>query len=581
MSEQATPPADRGLPTQVFLYVAIGVLAVTTLVFALLWLLNPLASGAGGRRAGRSVAVHSGSQMLRITEGMSVEGPKTGHEAHLASEQFDELTKVLLRLTQSARSAEQAREYFESEPGSSAKPAVRLAFPRRSGAIETIEVYAVDARRQLCYCRLASTGEPLAVTLSNYQAIAGQLAKLAGGAAGSLSVPYFTELGDSLRAALGKLDSPLLVTTVSSDPRQYLVQLLSNPSPGGRRVSVDQPDPTTVVASARLPDDQAMARSLAEAMARASEQVQSRHLSFATQARDVQEFAQAIKRSALEIQDSLVLQYRDRMRIIPNMDMLMRVQGGSEARFEGEKVLEQALGDLIAERGLLYFASGHGERRIADREAQGLSQAAEQLAARGFHTAPLDLSNVRGVPKDCQVLVILGPRKPYEAELEKAIASYLDGGGRMALLLDPPLEAAPLAATLKRYGVAVPEPNKVLRIQGRFMQPVVIEVELNRKLDFVRRWARETNVFFTACGLSVGAPAEGVACEALCAAQAAQLGRADAPPTCLLAAVRPKAKATGPKMLVFSDVDAFTNQIVRQMPGNTKLLIDALAWLAE
>ena len=37
----------------------------------------------------------------------------------------------------------------------------------------------------------------------------------------------------------------------------------------------------------------------------------------------------------------------------------------------------------------------------------------------------------------------------------------------------------------------------------------------------------------------------------------------------------------GPKLLVFGDVDAFSNQLVRQVDSNAKLLADALSWLAE
>jgi len=581
MKQSESGSGARGAGPGVFLYPLVGLLLVGNVVFAILWLVNPLAGGRLGGRGGRRIEAIGPTGAVRVIEGLELEGPDSAHEVHLASTQFEALAKELRTLTQTSRSAEQAREFFESGAGGEAKPALVLSFPRRAGT-ERLEVYAADARRQLCYCRLARTGEPVAIPLAKFQEIASKLVELTGGVGGSLSIPYYMPLGPEIRRKLQALKGPLVVTTVSSDPRAYLLQQLSNPLAGLGGLKLTKPDAGTIVAAAQLPEDQAMARALADAMARASENVKAQHLDLATNPKAAQQFAQSLRRSLDELQDSLVLQYGDRIRVIQNTQLLRRERTGplvvGAARFEGEKVVAQALGDLLAERGFVYFAEGHGERRVPDREDAGLSLAAEQLSARGFRPVPIDLSKTASLPRDCKVLVIPGPRKAFDSELEKALADFLARGGRLALFLDPPKGALVLEKVLKRYGIGVPSPEEVLRVRGRFAQPEALELELDRKLDFVRRWARQTAVFFTGCAIAVGQPEEATHCEAFEVARPVAL---TGKPPCVLAAVRPRRGHRGPKILLGGDVDAFTNQLVRQVPGNASLLVSALAWLAE
>lgn len=582
MKQSESGSVARGAGPGVFLYPLLGLLLVGNVVFAVLWVLNPLAGGRLGGRGGRRIEAACGAGSMRVVEGVELEGPGSAYEVHLASVQFEALAKELRTLAQSSRSAEQAKEFFNSPAGRAAKPALVLSFPRRAGT-ERLEVYAADGRRRLCYCRLARTGEAVAVPLAKYQQIAAKLVELTGGLGGSLAAPYYMPLGEGLRGKLAGLQGPLVVTTVSSDPRSYLLQALSNPLSGLGGLRIRKPDPGTLVASVELPDDQAMARALAEALARASENVKVQHLDLATDPKAAQQFAQSLKRSLDQLQDSLVLQYRGRVRVIRNTDLLRReatgplVVGG--ARFEGEKVLAQAIDGLVSERGVVYFAEGHGERRVPDREGMGLSLAAEQLSARGFRPAPIDLSRTASLPADCKVLVVAGPRKPFGSELEKALADFLARGGRLALFLDPPDGAVVLGEVLKRYGLGVRQPEAVLQVRGRFTQPIALELEVDRKLDFVRRWARETAVFFTGCAIQVGQPDEATHCEAFAVARPVSLEGGK--PPCVLAAIRPRKGQRGPKILLGGDVDAFTNQLVRQIPGNVSLLVSALSWLAQ
>jgi hypothetical protein len=256
----------------------------------------------------------------------------------------------------------------------------------------------------------------------------------------------------------------------------------------------------------------------------------------------------------------------------------------SPLRFDGDNVVARALDGLLAERGLVCLAVGYGERRIDDTLRAGMSRPVAQLKAVGFRVEPVNLAVAAVIPPDCRALILAGPKEPYGDAAEAAIASYLDKGGRLAVLLDPPKGPAPLPKLLARYGVAVAEPKQEF---------AAIELELDRTTDFVRGWTQELTVLLTAHGLSL-TPPEQAPWQLHCVARAfgKEPGGKGA---CLLAAVRPKAGGSGPKLLVCGDVDAFTNQSLVglpgrffgkpgklfRLPGNIELFVQAISWLAE
>ena len=194
------------------------------------------------------------------------------------------------------------------------------------------------------------------------------------------------------------------------------------------------------------------------------------------------------------------------------------------------------------------------------------------------------LKEATAIPSDCQVLILAGPREPYGPAVEAAIERYVDGGGRLALLLDPPKGAPVLAQLLARYGVALAKPKRELPIA---------QLEIDRSLDFARGWTQEALVLLTATALTVTLK-EGAPWQVHCVARefSAEPGTTAA---CFIAAVRPAAGAKGSKLLVAGDVDAFSNQSLVglpgslfgkpgklfQLPGNIELFAQAIAWLAE
>jgi ABC-type uncharacterized transport system involved in gliding motility auxiliary subunit len=87
------------------------------------------------------------------------------------------------------------------------------------------------------------------------------------------------------------------------------------------------------------------------------------------------------------------------------------------------------------------FVEGHGEKSAADSGADGLSNVVTELQKENYQTKSVNLVTSNGVPSDCTVLVDPGPKQglfPQEAQL---IEKYLDGGGKVMLLLDPGVNA--------------------------------------------------------------------------------------------------------------------------------------------
>jgi ABC-type uncharacterized transport system involved in gliding motility auxiliary subunit len=56
------------------------------------------------------------------------------------------------------------------------------------------------------------------------------------------------------------------------------------------------------------------------------------------------------------------------------------------------------------------------------------------------------------VPQFCSVLVIAGPRSGLQPDELQRLDAYISTGGRLALLIDPPVDAG-IAEWLKRYGI--------------------------------------------------------------------------------------------------------------------------------
>lgn len=129
--------------------------------------------------------------------------------------------------------------------------------------------------------------------------------------------------------------------------------------------------------------------------------------------------------------------------------------------FKGEEAFTSALVDLTAgKKPKVLFVTGHGEKNPKDFNSrfQGLSQL---LARNNVEIDAWASLGQAAVPAGTDLLVIAGPTASFVPPELQAFSAYLGQGGRMLLLLDPPISPAGkvedlgLTAWLAGYGVKI------------------------------------------------------------------------------------------------------------------------------
>ena len=130
-----------------------------------------------------------------------------------------------------------------------------------------------------------------------------------------------------------------------------------------------------------------------------------------------------------------------------------------------EEDITNALMKLVkGEEKVVYFVEGHGEKPIESGDRDGLQVARGALTKDGYKVSALSLVREEKVPADASVVVVAGPAtEPFPEELEK-VDAYLNAGGSVLLLLDPP-PAASLKDFTKKWSVTVGD-NRVIDVTG-------------------------------------------------------------------------------------------------------------------
>ena len=124
---------------------------------------------------------------------------------------------------------------------------------------------------------------------------------------------------------------------------------------------------------------------------------------------------------------TIVFEYEDRIE---------RVVSSSE-----QELTNGLIKAVEGEERAVYFVRGHGERDPAGSDRDGYSSLTEALERDNLTVETVVLAQTGAVPDDATVLVIAGPETdllPGEADL---LRGWLDRGGKLLLLLDPPESA--------------------------------------------------------------------------------------------------------------------------------------------
>jgi ABC-type uncharacterized transport system involved in gliding motility auxiliary subunit len=119
----------------------------------------------------------------------------------------------------------------------------------------------------------------------------------------------------------------------------------------------------------------------------------------------------------------------------------------------------------------VYFVQGHGERDpTSSDERTGYNAIVSAMQRDNFAVERVVLAQEEAVPDDAAVVVVAGPTVDYlEAEIEM-LRDYLDRGGKLMLLLDPPdgPDAPPLTRLLdlaRDWGIEVGR-NIIVDVSG-------------------------------------------------------------------------------------------------------------------
>jgi len=109
-------------------------------------------------------------------------------------------------------------------------------------------------------------------------------------------------------------------------------------------------------------------------------------------------------------------------------------------RFRGEIAMTEAISRLVHQnRRRVRFTRGHRELtpRPIDVSQPGMAAFVHDLEASGFEVPreSLDLSRVRRVPDDCELLVIAGPEGEFDRDELDVLQDYLLRGGRLLVAL--------------------------------------------------------------------------------------------------------------------------------------------------
>lgn len=143
--------------------------------------------------------------------------------------------------------------------------------------------------------------------------------------------------------------------------------------------------------------------------------------------------------------DVVIFSCQDRIKVVPqgelsDIDIQPLVTGQSQeakrTHFKGEALFTSALLNVITTRQpKAYFLEGHGEHSPdSDNSLDGYSRFAGVLRENNVQYDKLRLEGSAGVPADCNLLIIAGPRGALHNEVLEKINRYLQAGGRLFVL---------------------------------------------------------------------------------------------------------------------------------------------------
>lgn len=271
-----------------------------------------------------------------------------------------------------------------------------------------------------------------------------------------------------------------------------------------------------------------------------------------------------------------------------------------------EQDIDTALVKLTRPQKTLYFTTGHGERSLDGSGPQDYGTIKQNLTTDNFTVTPLNLLTQRAVPDDAAALVIAGPTAPFLQEELDALSAYVQGGGKLLVLLGPNSKTD-LSSVLQNFQVAytgnvvvdpaksVPQDPRVVVVDSYGTSPITQDL---RDLTF---FPLTTNI------TSPAAPPSGTTMIQLAQSSGSSWGNTDpnqiqqqpsdpkGPLTLALSidtgtsaasqtapgATPPPANPNANRIVLFGSPDLISNNSLQQVPGNSTLFENSANWVVE
>ena len=281
--------------------------------------------------------------------------------------------------------------------------------------------------------------------------------------------------------------------------------------------------------------------------------------------------------------------------------------------FKGEQYITSAILEVTeARQPKVYVLTGHGERSISDSSPAGMMDMVGVLKRDNIIVEELPGIPNAGVPADCDCLVVPAPQAKLAVDEIGRISRYLDRGGRLFVCADVQRESG-LEGLLGKWGVTMGadviisrDARTLLGSNAAFMASKFGKHEITAPLDgfFV--------AFNLARSVRPGAPSPKVHVTSLVESSQQSYAEKDLDalfkmktatsvfdpavdtkgPVSIAVAVEEK-RPKGPppaggvkdaplaRIVVFGDVDAFSNQILSLPMKNMDLCRNSINWLLE
>ena len=114
-----------------------------------------------------------------------------------------------------------------------------------------------------------------------------------------------------------------------------------------------------------------------------------------------------------------------------------------EARSLSEEEVTSAMIRALKEgQKTVCFVTGFGERSIDDTSPDSFSTAKDQLEKNNYKTQTISLLEKAEIPKECSIVAVAGPRQDYPQTVVDVIRKFVESGGRVLVMLDPPMQSS-------------------------------------------------------------------------------------------------------------------------------------------